>query len=204
MFFVIKSYREDDIHKSIKYSVWSSTLNGNKKLDSAYQESQKKVAEKSGTCHVFLFFSVNASGQFCGVAEMTGRVDYEKSMDFWQQDKWTGYFPVKWHIIKDVPNPQLRHVILENNENKPVTNSRDTQVRLLQGSEVLNIFKNYVAKTSILDDFEFYENREKVMVQKKLRFPPVQIKKKEEDLVADFQTVEISKSEKHTMTETVK
>ena len=75
----------------------------------------------------FYWTQVNASGQFCGVAEMTGRVDYETSMDFWQQDKWTGYFPVKWHIIKDVPNPQLRHVILENNENKPVTNSRDTQ-----------------------------------------------------------------------------
>lgn len=58
MFFVIKSYSEDDIHKSIKYNVWSSTLNGNKKLDNAYQESQKKVSEKSGKCPVFLFFSV--------------------------------------------------------------------------------------------------------------------------------------------------
>jgi len=58
---------------------------------------------------------------------MTGRVDFNKSMDFWQQDKWNGYFPVKWHIIKDVPNPQLRHIILENNDHKPVTNSRDTQ-----------------------------------------------------------------------------
>lgn len=46
-------------------------------------------------------------------------------------------------------------------------------MRLPQGNEVLNIFKNYAAKTSILDDFDFYENREKVMVQKKLRFPPV-------------------------------
>lgn len=70
---------------------------------------------------------MNASGQFCGVAEMVGRVDFNKNMDFWQQDKWTGSFPVKWHIIKDVPNPQLRHIILENNDNKPVTNSRDTQ-----------------------------------------------------------------------------
>ena len=49
-------------------------------------------------------------------------------------------------------------------------------MRLPQGSEVLNIFKSYAAKTSILDDFDFYENREKVMVQKKLRFPPAQIK----------------------------
>lgn len=58
---------------------------------------------------------------------MIGPVDFNKNMDFWQQDKWNGYFPVKWHIIKDVPNPQFRHIILENNDNKPVTNSRDTQ-----------------------------------------------------------------------------
>ena len=58
---------------------------------------------------------------------MIGPVDFEKSVDYWQQDKWSGQFPVKWHIIKDVPNSQFRHIILENNDNKPVTNSRDTQ-----------------------------------------------------------------------------
>jgi len=58
---------------------------------------------------------------------MIGPVDFDKDMDFWQQDKWTGSFPVKWHIIKDVPNTCFRHILLENNENKPVTNSRDTQ-----------------------------------------------------------------------------
>lgn len=29
--------------------------------------------------------------------------------------------------VQDVPNGQFRHIILANNENKPVTNSRDTQ-----------------------------------------------------------------------------
>lgn len=58
---------------------------------------------------------------------MGGPVDCNKDMDFWQQDKWSGSFPVKWHIIKDVPNTSFRHIVLENNENKPVTNSRDTQ-----------------------------------------------------------------------------
>lgn len=58
---------------------------------------------------------------------MVGPVDFDRSVEYWQQDKWTGCFPVKWHIIKDVPNCLLRHITLENNENKPVTNSRDTQ-----------------------------------------------------------------------------
>ena len=54
-FFIIKSYSEDDVHKSIKYNVWASTPNGNKKLDAAYREAQ----EKSAGCPVFLFFSVS-------------------------------------------------------------------------------------------------------------------------------------------------
>lgn len=172
LFFVIKSYSEDDIHKSIKYNVWASTPNGNRRLDNAYQLAQEKIADKGSKCPVFLFFSVNASGQFCGVAEMQGRVNFNKNMDFWQQDKWNGFFPVKWHIIKDIPNPQFRHILLENNENKPVTNSRDTQeVKFPQGTEVLNIFKNYSSKTSILDDFDFYENRQKAMQHKRSKPP---------------------------------
>ncbi|KAI5057392.1 hypothetical protein GOP47_0027407 [Adiantum capillus-veneris] len=165
-YFIIKSYSEDDIHKSIKYSVWASTVNGNRKLDAAYREAQSHT----GACPLFLFFSVNASGQFCGVAEMVGSVDFNKNLEFWQQDKWTGRIPVKWHIVKDVPNSQFRHIILENNDNKPVTNSRDTQeVPPSQGSEMLSIFKNYSLKTSILDDFQFYETRQKFMQDNRAR-----------------------------------
>ncbi|CAI9765801.1 unnamed protein product [Fraxinus pennsylvanica] len=169
-FFVIKSYSEDDVHKSIKYNVWSSTPNGNKKLNCAYEDAQRIAAADSRGCRIFLFFSVNASGQFCGVAEMIGPVDFHKDMDFWQQDKWSGSFPVKWHIVKDVPNPNFRHIILENNENKPVTNSRDTQeIHYKKGMEMLKIFKNYISKTSLLDDFMYYENRQKILQEEKVR-----------------------------------
>lgn len=70
---------------------------------------------------------VNTSGQFVGLAEMGGPVDFNKKVEYWQQDKWIGCFPVKWHIVKDVPNSLLKHITLENNDYKPVTNSRDTQ-----------------------------------------------------------------------------
>ncbi|XP_070047991.1 YTH domain-containing protein ECT2-like [Nicotiana tomentosiformis] len=165
-FFIIKSYSEDDVHKSIKYNVWASTPNGNKKLDAAYQEAQ----QKSGGCPIFLFFSVNTSGQFVGVAEMVGPVDFNKSVEYWQQDKWIGCFPVKWHIVKDVPNSLLKHITLENNENKPVTNSRDTQeVKMEQGLQVIEIFKDHISKQCILDDFEFYEDRQKRIQEKKAK-----------------------------------
>ncbi|KAG6766619.1 hypothetical protein POTOM_027787 [Populus tomentosa] len=52
-FFIIKSYSEDNVHKSIKYGVWASTPNGNRKLDTTYREAK----EKQDPCPVFLLFS---------------------------------------------------------------------------------------------------------------------------------------------------
>lgn len=49
-FFVIKSFTEDDVHKSMKYVVWSSTNEGNKRLNEAFASS---LSEK---IPVFLFF----------------------------------------------------------------------------------------------------------------------------------------------------
>ncbi|KAI5414273.1 hypothetical protein KIW84_058418 [Lathyrus oleraceus] len=96
-----------------------------------FQKNTQEAQQKPGGCPICLLFSVNTSGQFVGLAEMIGPVDFNKSLEYWQQDKWNGCFPLKWHIVKDVPNNVLRHIILLNNENKPVTNSRDTQEVLL-------------------------------------------------------------------------
>jgi ribosomal protein S21 len=130
---------------------------------------------------------------------MVSPVDFDRTVEYWQQDRWTGCFSVKWHIIKDIPNNALRHITLENNENKPVTNSRDTQevfyserlvlfpinlihlstnnselyilvqVKFEKGVEILKIFKEYSSKTCILDDFGFYEGREKTILEKKAK-----------------------------------
>ena len=58
-FFVIKSYDESDVHKSIKYGVWSTSSVGNRKLDAAFREAQAIAASSSTLCPVFLFFSVS-------------------------------------------------------------------------------------------------------------------------------------------------
>ena len=159
-FFIIKSYSEDDIHKSIKYSIWASTDSGNRRLDKAYRESAIRGP-------LYLFFSVNASGQFCGMAQMMSPVDYNSRAECWQQEgKWKGVFRVRWIFIKDIPNMQFRHIRLENNENKPVTNSRDTQEVLLEpGRALLKIFLAFKHSCSVLDDFEFYEQRQKDMMK---------------------------------------
>ncbi|XP_016309459.1 YTH domain-containing family protein 3-like isoform X1 [Sinocyclocheilus anshuiensis] len=152
--FIIKSYSEDDIHRSIKYSIWCSTEHGNKRLDGAYRSLSAKGP-------LYLLFSVNGSGHFCGVAEMKSTVDYNAYAGVWSQNKWKGKFEVKWIFVKDVPNNQLRHIRLENNDNKPVTNSRDTQeVPLEKAKQVLKIIATFKHTTSIFDDFTHYEKRQ--------------------------------------------
>ena len=83
-------------------------------------------------------------------------------------NKWQGKFEVKWIYVKDVPNQQLRNIRLENNENKPVTNSRDTQeIPYEKGKLMLKTMHLYQDKTSIFDDFHFYESKQAEETTKK-------------------------------------
>ncbi|XP_046969003.1 YTH domain-containing family protein 3 isoform X3 [Vanessa cardui] len=174
-FFVIKSYSEDDIHRSIKYEIWCSTEHGNKRLDAAFRDREREGGA------VFLFFSVNGSGHFCGMARMISAVDYNSNSNVWSQDKWKGQFRVRWIYVKDVPNVQLRHIKLENNENKPVTNSRDTQeVPHAKGLQVLRIMHSYCHSTSIFDDFIHYERRQEEEDSRKVPHHPTQDNNRED------------------------
>ena len=116
------------MHKSLKYEIWSSTDPGNKRLDKAFKET-------AGRGPIYLFFSVNASGHFCGMAEMLTpvsvlcivlflltmlngvthhvQVDYTRSSTVWASDKWKGVFKVRWIFVRDIPNATLRHIKLK-------------------------------------------------------------------------------------------
>ncbi|TDL24957.1 YTH-domain-containing protein [Rickenella mellea] len=168
-YFVIKSYTEDDVHKSLKYEIWSSTDPGNKRLDKAFKET-------AGRGPIYLFFSVNASGHFCGMAEMLTPVDHTRSSTVWASDKWKGVFKVRWIFVRDIPNANLRHIRLNNTqERKPVTNSRDTQELLPDaGQEMLRIFFSHPARTSLLQDFAFYELQSMQRVQQQGPSSPTQ------------------------------
>ena len=127
-------------------------------------------ARLSCSCHFI-------SGHFCGMAEMLTPVDYTRSSTVWASDKWKGVFKVRWIFVLDIPNANLRHIRLQyasfildstlllshntfsnTQERKPVTNSRDTQeLPPDAGQEMLRIFHSHPARTSLLQDFAFYE-----------------------------------------------
>ncbi len=73
-FFEIKALTEEDIHKSIKYGVWSSYKNINIKINDIYN----KTKENNGD--VYLFFSSMGTERFVGVAKIKEGYDEEKKI----------------------------------------------------------------------------------------------------------------------------
>ena len=157
-FFVIKSFSEEDVHKSIKYNVWSSSKDGNLTLSNAFRITE----ENKG--NVYLFYSCNGSGRYCGVARMKSPCDENKTFGLWTQDgKWPGLFDVEWLLIKDVPFKEFRNVIItmKDGEVKPISNSRDTQeIPFEQAKIVIQKIAEYQNTNTILEHFEFYDMRQ--------------------------------------------
>ena len=157
-FFVIKSFSEEDVHKSIKYNVWSSSKDGNLTLSNAF----KITEENKG--NVYLFFSCNGSGRYCGLARMKTPCDENKTFGLWTQDgKWPGLFDVEWLFIKDVPFKEFKNVIItmKDGEVKPISNSRDTQeVPFEQAKIMIQKITEYQNTNTILEHFEFYDMRQ--------------------------------------------
>ena len=157
-FFVIKSFSEEDVHKSIKYNVWSSSKEGNLTLSNAF-----RIAEE-GKGNVYLFFSCNGSGRYAGVAKMKTICDENKSFGLWTQDgKWPGLFDVEWIFIKDVPFKEFKDIIItmKDGEVKPISNSRDTQeIPYEQAKIMLQRIAEYQNTNTILEHFEFYDMRQ--------------------------------------------
>eukprot|EP00331_Platyophrya_macrostoma_P005320 CAMPEP_0176432802 /NCGR_PEP_ID=MMETSP0127-20121128/15605_1 /TAXON_ID=938130 /ORGANISM="Platyophrya macrostoma, Strain WH" /LENGTH=350 /DNA_ID=CAMNT_0017815031 /DNA_START=63 /DNA_END=1115 /DNA_ORIENTATION=- len=155
-FFIIKSYSEEDVYKSINNNLWCSTPSGNEKLNSAFVAA-------NGEYPIILLFSINGSGHFLGVCQMKSTVDFNRNFEGWDQNhKWRGSFEISWIFIKDIPNKEFRHLKNDLNEEKPVTNSRDTQeVPNDIGMTMLDIFEKYENQTSILDYADYFEGMQK-------------------------------------------
>ena len=144
--FVIKSFNEVDVCNSLQYGIWTSTEKGNQRLDRAW-------AQHAHAGPIYLFFSVNGSGQFCGVAQMLSGVDRTKRSAVWvEAQRWRGLFRVSWLLVRNVPNSQLRHIVLENTpERKSVTQSRDTQELLPHAAAaMLQVMSTYPTHDTLL------------------------------------------------------
>ena len=162
-FFIIKSFTEEDIHKSMKYGVWSSSKYGNNILNKAFNSGK----------NVYLFFSCNKSGRYCGVAKMISKVDETKIFELWTQDnKWTGLFNVEWIFIKDVPLKEFNKIVIQMNtgEIRPVPHARDAQEIPFNCAKIMmKKFSLYENSNTIFEKFEFYDLRQEQYINNKNR-----------------------------------
>ncbi|KAI9093022.1 YTH domain-containing protein, partial [Phlyctochytrium arcticum] len=145
-YFVIKSHTPSNIHLSLRHSTWSSTPYGHRRLHQAYTSTHPSP--------IYLFFSANGSGRFCGVAIMSSGVveDGPRRMQ-WDGGEWQGGFSARWIYVKDVLNGSVKDLRVPANENKSVAQSRDTQELPAEvGSSLLDLFASMLFSSSMLSD----------------------------------------------------
>lgn len=65
-FFIIRSKKFDDVHKSLKYGVWTSSEYNNKKFNKAFFQTNGEV---------YFLFTCLSCDFFVGLAKMTSLID---------------------------------------------------------------------------------------------------------------------------------
>jgi len=159
-YYIIKSFNIENIHKAIKYGVWSTTYSGNNAFDKAYVDAQNRNAE------VYLFFSTNSTFAFQGIARLKSKFQ-NKSYNFWKgSDKYKsfhGSFNIDWIVIKDVPNSTLDKVAVNNIPFSKLRNGVEiNEADALLAIKLIECF--YFCSSLVLSDFMRLDYEEKQCV----------------------------------------
>ncbi|KAK0621044.1 kinase-like domain-containing protein [Immersiella caudata] len=100
-YYVLRSDNATDIETSAAHSTWTSSERVNKIINKGYLESGGWVV---------LFFSVILSRQFCGIAQMTSALDWERTDPHWVEDVWRGRFSLTWLTHTEISFDLVKHV----------------------------------------------------------------------------------------------
>lgn len=155
-FFMLLSHCEDDIHKSLKYGIWTASIEGNRELN-------QKFIEGKGSEPVYLFFSVIGSGMFVGFAEMISSVNFNASFNGWYPDYSSmGYFGVRWIFVKDIPFKSVFRV--RGHDGLSVAQYGDCEeIPKFAGFKLFRIFAETKKFKSVLEDFHYYDAKEETV-----------------------------------------
>lgn len=95
-YFVIRSKKTDDIHKAVKYGVWTSLPQNNKKIEESFYHKRNQ-----GGNTFFFFTFINGPG-FVGLARLVD-VDLKREFPFFGEiGKWIGVMHLEWIYVRDV------------------------------------------------------------------------------------------------------
>ncbi len=125
-FFIIKSANDENLKVSQRNEEWATTTFNQDKLDKAYQSCT----------NVILFFSVNKSAHFQGMAKMISRLTNHLSREWQNEGVKLGYsFRVKWLVSSKLPFSRISHIKNALSNYEPIRKARDTTVPLLIRSD---------------------------------------------------------------------
>lgn len=161
IYFIIKSFNIENIHKAIKYNVWSTTYSGNILFNQAYTLAQSRDAD------VYLFFSTNSTFAFQGIAKLESNFQ-PKSYSFWKgSDKFksfNGSFIINWLIIKDIPNSTLDKILVNNIPFSKLRNGVEISEQDALGA--VNLYENfYYCSSLVLSDFMRLDIEENAIIK---------------------------------------
>ena len=111
--FIMCSNCEDNIYRSIKYGIWSSSQNGQSQISSlnslfvlgwlGSENIHKEWTHVNGRHPIFLFFKATDTKRFCGVACLKSDVDFDRSFNGWKNNRlWNGVMKIDWIFVKDI------------------------------------------------------------------------------------------------------
>lgn len=152
-FFVIKSFNIKNVCLAIQHRVWSSTRKGNIRLEESYKNMPKGSK-------IYLFFSINKSGRFCGIAEMVSSIiENDPRNNIWETHTKSYRFPnlfrIHWLCIKDIEAKILGHLRWTLNDNygtiQSISHCRDVEaIPEAVGITLIQIFLATDSSSSLL------------------------------------------------------
>lgn len=157
IFIIVKSFNIENIHKALKYNVWSTTFSGIKLFDEAYARAQKNNTE------VYLVFGTNSMFSFQGIAKMNSFYQ-NKSFYFWKGNenykRFNGSFKIEWVIVKDIPFSTLDSILVDKTPLSRLRNGCELDRKT--ANEVVSIFENFYFCSSLVTyDFKRLDDLEK-------------------------------------------
>jgi hypothetical protein len=162
-YFIMRSTMPDDIHKAMKYGVWTSTPDHNEILSKSYQNALQHNNK------VILFFRVVSENKLLGVAELVSDFlpDIENNF-WWDKVKWSGSFKLKWLFVKDISINSLD----QTEHGKLLYELTDcSKISPKNGFFLLEFFKiaKYEFQQSLFKHFKLFDQREDYLLQSRTK-----------------------------------
>eukprot|EP01065_Artemidia_motanka_P025525 TRINITY_DN30518_c0_g1_i1.p1 TRINITY_DN30518_c0_g1~~TRINITY_DN30518_c0_g1_i1.p1 ORF type:complete len:435 (+),score=65.92 TRINITY_DN30518_c0_g1_i1:111-1415(+) len=122
-YFVIRSHCIENVRISVERGLWATGRQNETAINNAFSRCKT----------VFLIFSVNGSGQFCGYATVAeriprrGRESDERARELGLGGRWANPFSVEWIKVGSVGFAETNHLVNPYNHGTPIKRSRDGQ-----------------------------------------------------------------------------